>query len=107
MKPINDHVKIIELLDFYGVLLPPSQAERMRHYYYDNYTLSELAQMYQVSRTAVHDQIQRGTQKLYDYENKLALHAKAKTRQELMNELRNASRDETIIALIDALEKVE
>lgn len=67
---------IIGLYDIYHNLLTDKQRMYFEDYYYADLSLSEIADNYNVSRNAVHDQLKRIVNELEDYENKLHLHEK-------------------------------
>lgn len=62
------------LISFYENLLTSKQKEYIEEYYVDDFSLSEIAENYQVSRQAVHDNIQRTEKILEEYESKLHLY---------------------------------
>lgn len=104
---LDKHIEIAELLFLYESLLTPKQVSFMRYYYLDNYTLGEIAEIEEVSRNAVFDQLKRTVNKLYKYEENLKLKEKSEKRQSIINELKNTTNQEQIMQLLDALEKVE
>jgi predicted DNA-binding protein YlxM (UPF0122 family) len=59
------------LLDFYGKLLTKRQADILDIYVNDDYSLSEIAENFGVSRQAVHDMIKSGMAALRSCEEKL------------------------------------
>ncbi len=61
------------LYDFYGELLTESQREILEMYYFEDLSLSEIAETRGTSRAAVHDLIRRSEEKLAGYEEKLHL----------------------------------
>jgi predicted DNA-binding protein YlxM (UPF0122 family) len=63
----------ISLFDIYKELLTEKQQEYFAAYYYDDLTLSEIAEEKNVSRNAVFDQVKKVINALEDYENKLGL----------------------------------
>ena len=67
---------IIMLYDYYGELFNDKQREYFENYYFDNLSLSEIAQNEDISRNAVHKGIKSVVNKLYEYENKLGLYKK-------------------------------
>ena len=67
---------LVILYDYYGELLTDSQKQYFEDYYFNNLTLSEIADNYNVSRNAVHKQIKASEEKLYFYENTLKLYKK-------------------------------
>ncbi|MFH5881586.1 MAG: sigma factor-like helix-turn-helix DNA-binding protein [Candidatus Izemoplasmataceae bacterium] len=104
---LDKHVEIADLLSYYESLLTPKQLLIMRYYYLDNYSLSEIAELENVSRNAIFDQLKRTVKKLYNFEDNLKLKEKAHLRQTLINKLKN-TKDQTLInQLLEALEKVE
>ena len=66
-------VKLGLLYDFYGELLTDHQKRVYEDYVYNDYSVSEIAQEYEVSRQAASDLIKRINKILEDYENKLKL----------------------------------
>ena len=73
MEEIKRVERINRLLDLYGRLLTKSQLEIMSDYYYCDLSLSEIAQLRNISRTAVSDSINKSIIKLENYEEKLQL----------------------------------
>lgn len=68
--------KIVEigmLFDFYGNLLSDKQYQVVDMHYNQDLSLSEIGDELEVSRQGVFDLLKRSEQKLYEYENKLAL----------------------------------
>lgn len=76
------------LYDFYGELL----TEHQRHIYEDvvmnDYSYTEVAQEYDISRQGVHDLIKRCNKILEDYENRLHLVEKFLFIREKVEEIR-------------------
>ncbi len=107
MDALEKHLRINALLDQYLPLLTDKQTTMMQHYYVDNYSLQEIAELHHISRNAVHDHIQKTTQKLLDYEAKLGLHDKATKRQTLIEQLKTQTDPQAIKDLLNELEKVE
>ena len=67
---------IVILYDYYGELFNDKQREYFEDYYFDNLSLSEIADNDDISRNAVHKGIKNVVNKLYEYENKLRLYEK-------------------------------
>ncbi len=61
------------LYDIYGSLLTDKQRLYFEEYYFNNFTLSEIAENLKVSRTAVHKALRLIERKLEEYESKLKL----------------------------------
>ncbi|OCN04987.1 hypothetical protein A4S06_09460 [Erysipelotrichaceae bacterium MTC7] len=75
------------LLDFYEDLLTEKQRAIMNDYYREDYSLGEIAENRNISRSAVSDNIKRVTKILEDYEKKLHLIKKFQVRQNLYEQL--------------------
>ncbi|QVK20569.1 putative DNA-binding protein [Mycoplasmatota bacterium] len=86
--------KIINLFDFYQNLLTEKQQNYIKSYYEDDLSLSEVAEKFEVSRNAVHDNLKRVESMLNDYEDKLKLLEKHKKKIELLGELRKVISEE-------------
>ena len=66
-------LSICTLNDFYGNLLTSKQSELIRLYYYDDLSLSEIAENEGVTRQAARDAIVKGVAALKGYEKNLKL----------------------------------
>ncbi|MCL1872864.1 MAG: YlxM family DNA-binding protein [Clostridiales bacterium] len=79
--------QIALLFDFYGALLTAKQQEAVQLFYESDFSLSEIAREFQISRQAVYDLLQRSETILLDYENRLGLvkrfQEKSRTQEEL------------------------
>ena len=65
-----------ELYDLYESLLTDKQRKYYEDYYFNNFSLSEMADDYDVSRNAIFKQVHNVVDKLLEYENKLHLYEK-------------------------------
>ena len=74
------------LYDCYFKLLTDKQREYFESYYFENLSLSEIAEKYQVSRNAAYKQIQITISKLKEYEEKLKLYEKRKYLEKILEE---------------------
>ena len=70
---MEDIVKNGYLYDFYGVLLTEHQREVYEEAYFNDCSLSEIADEFGISRQAAHDLIKRCDKILNEYEEKLGL----------------------------------
>lgn len=64
-----------ELFDYYGELLTEKQKEYFKFYYFDNLSLSEIAEENNISRNAVSKTLKEVKEKLDYYENILNLYS--------------------------------
>lgn len=67
---------MIILYDYYKELLTTKQQQYFEGYYFENESLQELSENYEVSRNAVHKQVKDAEDKLVEYEKKLGLYQK-------------------------------
>ncbi|MFA6801647.1 MAG: hypothetical protein WCR19_06025 [Acholeplasmataceae bacterium] len=91
------------LFDKYQVLLTEKQISYFKYYFQEDYSLHEIAEIFEVSRNAVYDQLKKVEKYLLSYEEKLHLLEKADQRQKLLN-LYKSSLD---IKLLDEIGKLD
>ncbi|HCX8958099.1 TPA: putative DNA-binding protein [Staphylococcus aureus] len=107
----NDLVKTLRmnyLFDFYQSLLTNKQRNYLELFYLENYSLSEIADTFNVSRQAVYDNIRRTGDLVEDYEKKLELYQKFEQRREIYDEMKqHLSNPEQIQRYIQQLEDLE
>ena len=73
---MKKEVYLVVLFDYYESLLKEEDKKYFEDYYFSNLSLSEIAENYNVSRTAVHKRIKKVEELLYDFEDKLKLYFK-------------------------------
>lgn len=78
---------MIMLKDFYGPLLTPKQQDIMNLYYENDLSLTEIADIRNVTRQAVYDIIKRAEKTLEEYEQRLGLVEKFMTARQDLNEV--------------------
>ncbi|CUC23957.1 TPA: putative DNA-binding protein [Staphylococcus aureus] len=107
----NDLVKTLRmnyLFDFYQSLLTNKQRNYLGLFYLEDYSLSEIADTFNVSRQAVYDNIRRTGDLVEDYEKKLELYQKFEQRREIYDEMKqHLSNPEQIQRYIQQLEDLE
>lgn len=107
----NDLVKTLRmnyLFDFYQSLLTNKQKNYLELFYLQDYSLSEIADTFEVSRQAVYDNIRRTGDLVEDYETKLKLYEKFEQRQMIYNEMKQSIHDtKKLKHLIQKLEELE
>ena len=75
------------LFDFYGSLLTEHQKEVLDDYFNDDLSMSELADEYEVSKSAISDLIKRCLNQFEEYESKLHLIKQARSLDELIDKM--------------------
>jgi len=78
--------RINYLFDIYGRLLTDRQQEVLQYYFSEDYSLSEIAGHYAISRQAVHDLIRRAVESLEKLEHKLGLYVMYENQNKLLDE---------------------
>ena len=70
---LDKNIKVCNLLDIYGHMLSQKQQAMMEEYFYQDCSLTEIAENQNISRQAVLDAITKSTNKLEELENELHL----------------------------------
>lgn len=91
---------LIVLYDYYQELLTPNQQEIFELYYFDNLSLSEIANNLSKSRNAIHKSLKSITSKLSEYENKLKLYQKYQQIEKLLANIDNQELKNNILKLL-------
>ena len=73
---IEETIQVCELFDTYGAMLTEKQQQIVKDYYFCNTSLSEIAEIYEITRQAVRDTLTRSVQTLREYDKKLGLLSK-------------------------------
>lgn len=81
---MEDFVYYGELYDLYQGLLTEKQRKYFEDYYFDNLSLGEMSENYEVSRNAIFKQIHITVAKLQEYEDILHLYQKKKKLEEVL-----------------------
>ena len=92
---MENKVKISILLEIYGKLLTNKQYNLLEDYYNSDLSLSEIAENEGITRQAVRDNLKKGENKLFEYEEKLGIMKKT-----LMQE-------EAIASVLSEISKIE
>lgn len=95
------------LFDFYHELLTPKQQKYMQMYYLEDLSLSEISELFSVSRQAVYDNIKRTEAMLESYEDKLLLYDKFRQRAEIIGNLEDCSESPVIKSLLQQLKELD
>lgn len=79
---MEKNVKVSILCQIYGKMLTEKQYNFLNDYYNNDYSLSEIAQNYQITRQAVRDNIVKGEKKLFELEEKLGIMKRTQNQEE-------------------------
>ena len=96
------------MFDFYQSLLTQKQRNYLELFYLQDYSLSEIADTFEVSRQAVYDNIRRTGDLVEDYESKLGLYRRFEKRQEIYNLMKQSlNQPDLLKQYIKQLEELE
>lgn len=84
---MEERVYLINLYDYYGELLTDKQMLYFEDYYFNNLSLAEISEIYEISRNAIHKQLKEVESKLLYYEDKLKLYEKKNKIEKLLNKI--------------------
>lgn len=81
------------LIDYYGDLLTNHQKEILIEYYNEDLSMNEIAENYEISKSAVQDLIKRSNNQLANYEKVLKLIEKAKKLEIILEDMKKEDVD--------------
>ncbi|MFU8792431.1 MAG: YlxM family DNA-binding protein [Acholeplasmataceae bacterium] len=93
-----------QLFDLYQSLLTDKQRLYFDLYYQQDYSLHEIAELYDVSRNAVFDHLKKVEDHLLNYEEKLGLYA-LKTKRQALLDTYQKTKDEAILVALRKLDE--
>ena len=104
-------VEISMLWEIYGNLLTDKQNEYIDYYYNQDLSLSEIAENDGITRQAVRDNLKKGENKLFEYEEKLGLMRKQIMQEEqianILSEISKINSKSSDKEIADVLEDVK
>lgn len=100
------NLKVAELLDIYGNLLNEKQRTSLEFYYYEDLSLSEIAENIGVSRQGVRDVIKRAENFLFFAEQELKLLQKRESFIEVIELLKQQDVNNEVKELVSKLENL-
>lgn len=103
---MEQFVRTILLLDFYGQLLTERQQHACRLYYEENFSLAEIAEELSISRQAVHDTLRRAGLALEGFEEKLKLVERFEEQQRELRRLKELLLQGQVDDVLPLLEKL-
>lgn len=77
------------LIDYYGDLLTKHQKEILQEYYNEDLSMNEIAENYQISKSAVQDLIKRSLVQMNNYEKILKLIQKDEKLNNIIDKMNN------------------
>lgn len=80
-------MKVSMLLEIYGELLTKTQYDFLDDYYNSDLSLSEIAENREITRQAARDNIKKGENKLFEYEEKLNIMQKTLKQEKKISEI--------------------
>ena len=108
---MEEKVKISMLCQLYGKLLTKKQFEFIDDYYYNDLSLSEIAENHNITRQAVRDIIKKGEKKLFEYEEKLMFMKRMlnqeKRIEKALSELTKIQKDSSDNQVVSVLESIK
>ncbi len=104
---IEETIRLNDLFDIYQELLTEKQRDYFKYYFSDNYSLSEIADILEVSRNAVHLQVKNIIKNLETFEEKLKVLEKTNNYNELMDALKKEELSDSVKSMINKIEKVK
>ena len=109
---MEKNVKVSMLCQIYGELLTEKQFKFLDDYYNNDFSLSEIAENNGITRQAVRDNIIKGENKLFEYEEKLGIMKKTlKQEQQIVKILSELTKiqtkfsDEEIASILENVKK--
>ena len=79
-----DNFYLIDLYDIYGELLTDKQQQYFEDYYFENLSLQEISENYNIRRNAIYNSLKDVKNKLELYESKLKINQKNKKLKEIV-----------------------
>ena len=103
---MTDKIEMNLLIDFYGDLLTKRQLHICNMYYHDDLSLQEIAEIENISRSAVHDIIKRSRDELVTFESTLGYISSFKKRIKIYEKIKKLGYKD-VNKLIDSCIKTE
>lgn len=84
---MQERLYLIDLYDYYGDLLTDKQKVYFEDYYFNNLSLAEISENYDISRNAIHKQLKEVENKLLHYEEVLTLYNKKNKIEKILEQI--------------------
>ncbi len=95
---MDKNIYLINLYDLYGSLLTKKQQNYFEEYYFDNLSLKEISENYNVTRNAIFNVLKETEEKLKNYEEKLKI---LKKNKQILNIVKDETLKEEIEKIIE------
>lgn len=109
---MEKNVKVSMLCQIYGKLLTEKQYNFLDDYYNNDFSLSEIAENYGITRQAARDNIVKGENKLFEYEEKLGIMKKTLNQEQQivkilseLSKIQTKFSDEQIASILENVKK--
>ena len=109
---MEEYIYYNELYDCYKKLLTKKQQDYFENYYFENLSLSEIAENDNITRQAVRDIIKKGERKLFEYEEKLLFMKKTINQEKQiqnillnLNKIQKESSDKKVTNILEEVKK--
>lgn len=109
---MDKNIRISILCQIYGKLLTEKQYKVINDYYNNDLSLSEIAENLKISRQGVRDIILKGEDKLFEYEEKLAIMKKGQLQEKQiqiiltqLDEIKEGSSDKKVEKILNEIQK--
>lgn len=96
---MDNNTYITILYDIYSSLFTEKQRLYFEEYYFNNLTLSEISENYNVSRNAIHKQIKNTVDRLIELEDKLNSYKKSSMLDSIILSLEDSKLKEELIKI--------
>ena len=108
---MEKNVKISIMLDIYGKMLTEKQYKLLDDYYNNDLSLSEIAENEEITRQAVRDNLKKGENNLFEYEEKLGFMKKTIEQEEkiesIISEIENLDLNNSEKGILKALTNIK
>lgn len=104
MQDLEQLEVLNQLFSLYETLLTQKQATYFKMYYFDDYSLQEIADEFNLSRNAIFDQLKKVQNYLLEYEEKLKLLHNQNIRKEYFLQY-DKTKDEKYLNLIRKMDQ--
>lgn len=101
-----NRIEIAKLFDLYGELLTKKQQDCIVEYYNLDYSLSEIAENFSISRQGVYASLQLAIKSLNDYENKLGFLKKFNSIDKIICDIKTKENSSDLIINLDKIHDI-